>query len=189
MKSELRKRLLRSLKSMPPAEAARKSRAACQTLLGLPEFQRAEVVMSYMPIPGEVNAMEINQAVLRHGKTLLLPKVYMKPRRLAAVACHSLTEPMDRGSYQILEPAEGAAWPAEQIDFIVVPAVAYDLRGYRLGKGGGFYDRFLSQPGLRALTCGLAFAEQLLSEVPTAEHDQPIRMLAAEAELLRFTAC
>ena len=188
MKNELRKRLLRSLKSMPPAEAARKSRLACQTLMGLPEFQQAQVVMSYMPIAGEVDAMEINQAALRHGKTLLLPKVYMAPRRLEAVACHSLTEPMDRGSYQILEPAEGAAWPAERIDFVVVPAVAYDLRGFRLGKGGGFYDRFLSQPLLRAVTCGLAFSEQLLPEVPTVEHDRAIQMLAAEAELLRFTA-
>ncbi len=188
MKRELRKRLLRSLKSLSPAEAARKSRLACLTLLGLAEFQRADVVMSYMPIAGEVDATEINQAVLRHGKTLLLPRVYRDPPRLAAIACHSLTEPMERGSYQILEPAEGPAWPVERIDLVVVPAVAYDLRGFRLGKGGGFYDRFLSQPRLRAVTCGLAFAEQVLPNVPIQEHDQPIQMLAAEAEVLRFTA-
>jgi len=188
MKSELRKHLLPRLTSLPPAEAAHKSRLACQRLLNLAEFRRAGVVMSYMPIRGEVDATEINQAVLRHGKTLLLPRVYRDPPRLAAIACHSLTEPMERGSYQILEPAEGPAWPVERIDLIVVPAVAYDLRGFRLGRGGGFYDRFLSQPLLRAVTCGLAFAEQVLPEVPTAEHDQPIQMLAGEAEVLRFTA-
>jgi 5-formyltetrahydrofolate cyclo-ligase len=64
--------------------------------------------------------------------------------------------------------------------------MAYDRQGGRLGRGGGYYDRFLGQPGLRAVRCGLAFAEQVVDELPTAPHDQPVDIVVTDQEVLRF---
>ena len=86
----------------------------------------------------------------------------------------------------IREPAGGEAWPIEQIDLVVVPALAYDRSGNRLGRGGGFYDRFLAQPALRAVRCGLAFSKQVVQELPVGPNDHPVDLLVTDAEVLRF---
>ena len=93
------------------------------------------------------------------------------------------------GSFGIGEPAAGEAWPIEDIDLIVVPAVAYDRRGRRLGRGGGFYDRFLARGGLRARTCGLAFAQQIVQELPAESHDYPVEIVVTDREVLRINRC
>ena len=98
-----------------------------------------------------------------------------------------MSEGIAAGAYGIREPISNEAFPPEQIDLIVVPAMAFGADGARLGRGGGFYDRFLSQPDLRAATCGLAFHEQVLDAVPTGEHDCPVMVVVTDKEVLRFS--
>jgi len=204
MKHGLRKRMRQLLAEMPAPLAAAKSQAACARLVALEEFHRAGVVMIYLSMPGEVDTAQIALAAWRAGKTVLAPRVSWEQRHLLAMEIHSLGSGLVVGSYGIREPAEGGGpWPASEIDFIVVPALAYDRRGYRLGRGGGFYDRFLaersvsppagqmrmvdaSREGHRTVTCGLAFAEQVVDELPTAAHDRPVEMLVTDQEVLRF---
>ncbi len=187
MKHHLRKEMKAVLAAMSPEAAASKSRIACEKVIALDEFRRAGAVMLYMPIASELDATEIARAAWRHGKKVLVPRIEAESDGcMIAVETCSLDDKMVTGSFGIRYPADGRPWPIEDIDFIVVPALIFDRRGHRIGRGGGFYDRFLSQPGMRAFACGLAFAEQLIDRLPNHVHDKPVDVLVTEEHFLRF---
>jgi len=186
MKRRLRKEMKALLAAMGTEEAAGRSRAACTNLLALPQFTAARAVMLYNPIVGEVDCVPVALSAWRHGKTVLLPKVSYEQRHLLPVECLSLDDEMVPGSFGIGEPAGGRPWPLELIDFVVVPALAYDRRGYRLGRGGGFYDRFLTRDEVRAVACGLGFSRQLVDALPVQPHDRRLDLLVTDVEILKF---
>jgi 5-formyltetrahydrofolate cyclo-ligase len=134
-----------------------------------------------------VNTEPLVHAAWDAGKTVLAPKVYWKDHHMTPIAIHSLDEGLAEGAYGVREPIGGRPFDPEQIDMVIVPAVAYDRRGNRLGKGGGFYDRFLAAGALRARACGLAFDEQLLDALPVGPHDEPVGMVVTDTDVLRFT--
>ncbi len=171
---------------MPPSVSADKSRRACEMLIALPEFRQARTVMGYLPIPHEVDLAPVALAAWQDQKTFLAPKVNWEQRHMIAVECRSLDDEFTIEHRGIREPADGDPWPEGQIDLIIVPALAYDRRGHRLGRGGGFYDRFLARPGLNAVACGLGFDEQLVDRVPVRRHDHPLDMLVTDREVLTF---
>ena len=105
---------------------------------------------------------------------------------MRAIEIHSLEEGVARTPRGLREPTNGHVRNIEEIDLIVVPALAYDRTGNRLGRGAGLYDRFLSAAGCHAVTCGLAFAEQLVAHVPVRSHDHPVDLLVTDEEVLRF---
>ena len=188
MKQNLRRQMRATLAAMDPEVAAAKSRRACKSLIALPEFREAGVVMVYLGIPNEVDATAIVMAAWKADKRTLAPKVTWEHKHMVALEFHSLDTGLVDTPQGLREPADGEPWPAEMIDLIVVPALAYDRQGNRLGRGGGFYDRFLAASGGRAVTCGLAFSEQVVAEVPTGAHDHPVSLLVSDAEVLRFDA-
>ena len=189
MKRHLRRQMKAALGAMPAEDAAAASRAACAALVAMEEFRDARAVMLYNPIPGEVDCVPIARAAWGAGKIVLLPKVLLAERRMTPVRWASPDDEMLVGSFGIGEPASGEDWPIEDIDLIVVPAVAYDRRGRRLGRGGGFYDRFLAQDKLQATTCGLAFAQQIVEELPAESHDCPVEIVVTDREVLRINRC
>jgi len=174
-----------ALAAMPAEAAAELSAAACESLLALEEYARARSVMLYAPIPGEVDCRPIAVAGWKDGKKVLLPRVTWSPRRMVAVPVHSLDHPVVTGRNGLREP-EGQPVAIEEIDLIVVPGLAYDRHGNRLGRGGGFYDRFLARPGLAAHTCGLAFSIQVVGNIPVHPNDYPVKVLVTDKEVLRF---
>ena len=186
-KPQLRAEIKQALSAMPADTAAAKSRRACRMLADLDEFRSAAAIMLYMPIPHEIDCIPAVLAAWQQAKTVLVPKVDPGHRQMMAVRCESMDDEMVTGSYGIREPARSEPWPVENIDLIVVPALAYDRKGNRLGRGGGFYDHFLAQPGVRAVKCGLAFAEQVAEEVPTTANDWPVDLIVTDKEVLRFT--
>jgi len=106
---------------------------------------------------------------------------------MVAVTCRSIDDDeMLVDQFGIRTPKNGQMWPYEDIDLIVVPALAFDRQGNRLGRGGGFYDRFLAEPRVHAVTVGLGFAEQLVEELPTHHYDRPVDMLVTDQHVLRF---
>jgi 5-formyltetrahydrofolate cyclo-ligase len=185
MKHRLRGEMKAALAAMPAEAAAQLSLAACRSLLALPEYARARSVMLYAPIPGEVDCRPIAVAGWKDGKTVLLPRVTWAKRHMVAVPVHSLDQKLVTGRNGLREP-DGEPWPVEKIDLIVVPGLAYDRHGNRLGRGGGFYDRFLARPGLAARTCGLAFSVQVVRELPIHPNDYPVKVLVTDKEVLRF---
>jgi 5-formyltetrahydrofolate cyclo-ligase len=174
------------LAAMPSRIAARGSEAACRRLIELPEFRAARVVMIYLAMPEEVDTAAIALAAWRDEKAVLAPRVSWEQRHMLPIEIHSLSSGLLRARYGAPEPESGEPWPLEDIDLVVTPALAFDRRGGRLGRGAGFYDRFFAETLVRATRCGLAFAEQVLPELPVHAHDCPIDILVTDAEVLRF---
>ena len=86
----------------------------------------------------------------------------------------------------VREPIGGKPVPLDLIDLVIVPGLGFTPTGYRIGRGMGFYDRFLAQPGFIGLSCGLAFEEQIVPELPLLDHDMPLGMLVTEQGIRRF---
>jgi 5-formyltetrahydrofolate cyclo-ligase len=194
MKKKLRQQIRQVIESLPPAIRGDKSALAQRALTALPEFASAQTVMIYLPMVEEVDTSHIARQAWTDGKRVLAPRVDLANRSMEAFEIHSLHERMVPGPYDILEPRDGSPWPPGQIDLIVVPALAFSRRGARLGRGAGFYDRFLLRARDRAcdgqralpLAVGLAFDEQVLDDLPMFDHDQPIDILVSDKGLWDF---
>ena len=169
------------------AQARRlKSEAACERLCQLAEFEQAGTIMMYMSLASEVDTRPAIERALAAGKTVVVGKVVGQDCQIEAVRLSSLHEAMARDQYGVRYPEDATSVDVGAIDLVVVPGLGFDGTGNRLGRGGGYYDRFLNTVSLRALRCGLAFAEQVLEHIPVDEHDQPVHLLVTDEQTHRF---
>jgi len=172
---------------MSPAVAHAKSMAACKRLQDLAEFKRAGAIMIYLPMPEEVDVSPLALRGWQEQKTVAAPRVSWDQRHMLPIRIRSLETDLVASRGLLREPADGEPVPPEMLDLVVVPALAYDTHGNRLGRGAGFYDRFLASPGFKGTAVGIAFREQLVDELPTAKHDMPVDVLVTDEQVLRFT--
>lgn len=151
-------------------------------ILKTPEIEAASTIASYLSYEFEPSTVEINQAFLRDGKTLLLPRI--NGDQLQWVSWDGNPENLLRKK-KISEPIGEAISDLTIIDVAVVPALRIDQAGYRLGQGGGYYDRAL--PHLNAWKIGLVYAGELNSEaLPLESHDIPVDAAASPSIVVRF---
>lgn len=155
---------------------------AQQELLDLPEFQAAEVVGLYRARLREVATDALLAACRAAGKTVVLP-AWMKERDVYGLARWDEGAPLRAGMYNIEEPVEKVWVSGGEVDFIVVTALGFDRHGFRLGHGGGHFDRLLS--GVRGVKACLAFECQKMTAVPVESHDVPVDVIATEKALYR----
>ena len=186
-KSAVRRRLRETLDGMSDVERHRKSLAACSLITASPEFAAARCVMLYVSIPTEVDTAPLALRAWQAGKTVVVPKVSWDQRRMLPIEIHSLTTGMTSTGPGIREPIAGNPWPLDMIDIVIVPGLGFTKTGYRIGRGMGFYDRFLAQSEFLGISCGLAFSEQVVNDLPVLDHDVPLSMLATDKGLTRFT--
>lgn len=175
-----------TLAAMQGEAAAAKSLQAARAVVGLDEFRDARTVMIYLAIAHETDPAAVAVAAFADGKTVLVPKVAWEQRQMSAIPISSLDEGIETTPAGLHEPTGGEPWPIDKIDLIIAPGLAFDRRGNRLGRGGGFYDRFLARTGPEAVVCGFGFAEQVLDEVPAGPHDYRMDLIVTDAEVLRF---
>jgi 5-formyltetrahydrofolate cyclo-ligase len=156
-------------------------------LIDSKEISIASVIASYISYGDEPNTSELNQAIIAAGKKLLLPRIIEVDGEpgLEWVAWSGDQEQLkERG--RILEPIGPADIDQNQIDVVIVPALRVDSDGYRLGQGGGFYDRVL--PHLSAWTLALIFPEEISGQpLPREEHDIPVNAFATYDMVVRLT--
>lgn len=167
-KEELR-RLVRSQKRMYSApQLQAMSAEAVARLMALPQMAAAKTVMLYYSLPDEVSTHELADRLVERGKVVVLPVVTgpaeMELRRYRSADYLSM------GAFGIMEPTGEPFTSLAEIDLAVVPGMAFDTRGNRLGRGKGYYDRFLSQLP-QATKVGLCFPFQKFPGVPTDEND------------------
>ncbi len=173
-KAELRRRL----RQRP---AAGDSSALCHRVLESAWFRGAETVLVYCAIPPEPDLEPVLEAALGQGKTLLLPRCEADGIMTARLV-RDLAE-LQRGAYGIREPRPGAPeFPPEQIQLILTPGVAFDRRGGRLGRGKGYYDRFLQKTN--GMTVGVCYGAGLLDQVPMEPHDRRMDAVVTEYETI-----
>ncbi|HWI50966.1 MAG TPA: 5-formyltetrahydrofolate cyclo-ligase [Symbiobacteriaceae bacterium] len=189
-KTELRKFMMERRLAQAPAERERLSLAAQAALIGSPAFAAARLVLLYIAFRGEVATEAIAAAAVAAGKGLALPRVIREPRGLVLHAYNGDPATLARGAYGIAEPRPD--WPVvapAAVDLVVVPGVAFDRTGGRLGYGGGYYDRLLPEiraahPG--AMLVGLAYDCQVTDGLPRDPHDIPVDGLATELGYVSF---
>jgi 5-formyltetrahydrofolate cyclo-ligase len=186
-KSQLRRQLQNCLLKMSEKQRAEKSRKACQSLVSTLEFQEAMTVMMYLSLPHEVDTSEAILAAWQLGKTVAVPKISWQQRHMIPVQINSLETGFSTGISGLRNPVTGVPIPLEEIDLVVAPALGFDRKGYRLGRGGSYYDRFFTNKHLKAARCGLAFQEQVLESIPVTECDEPIDFLVTDKEILYFS--
>ena len=137
---------------------------------GMPEYQAADIVMCFVPLDTEVPTKGLMAQVITDGKILAVPA--LQSNRLTATRLSNMSalgSPDDRG---LRQPETIDAVNLGSNDLVLVPGLAFDTMGYRLGRGGGHYDRFLAAtPGYSA---GVAFAVQIVDKVPRERHDVPV---------------
>jgi 5-formyltetrahydrofolate cyclo-ligase len=181
-KDRLRREMTRRRRELPAEARRRAGERVAERLLACPRFQSARRVALYSALRDELPTEPLLRAVLASGRPLLLPRAhpdgwpsFARVRDLAA---------LEPGPWGALEPPAGAA--PESIgpgDLLVVPGLAFDRRGARLGRGGGFYDRLLAGRGAPPFVVGVAFGFQLVAAVPTAAHDRPVDAVVTEQEV------
>ena len=143
MKSELRKQVLQEMKALPLEQKQFIEQALTERLLQHPFYQEAKVIATYLSFPHEFQTQELIEQALKDGKKVLIPKTYPKGRMDFVVYD---PQQLVKTSFGLLEPqGDLEVVDASQIDLIHVPGLAFTMEGYRIGYGGGYYDRYLEQ--------------------------------------------
>jgi 5-formyltetrahydrofolate cyclo-ligase len=186
-KDTLRRQILADRKILPEAERQAKQQQIFLRLLSVPGVQTAQTILLYLDFRGEVETSEILAWGWQTGKTMAVPLTLKESRRIIPVQIRSHAD-IQPGSYGIREPkpeiAEKGTLPAPTIDIVIVPGVAFDRRGVRLGYGGGYYDRFLPMLRSDTVKIGLAFELQMVERVPVEEHDVRLNYVVTEQRII-----
>lgn len=156
-----------------------------QRICALRELSDSRVVMGFVSLPDEPDTMPMLRECLERGKRVYVPRTFPQERRMIPVRLRNLRE-LHAGGYGIPEPETEETCAAAEIDFLLVPGRAFDRKGNRLGRGAGFYDRFMASHGFRALRCAVAFSCQVLADIPRTPEDLPVQLLVTDEEIIRF---
>lgn len=174
-KNQMRELLTQKRRLLTKEQILEQSALIISQLEQLPCFQSAKTVLLYYPMHNEVNLLPLIKKYKKE-KTFLFPVVQ---RKLMTACPYEGNAKMHRGKYNIPEPTTPPY--RGEIDLILVPGVAFDLQGNRLGRGGGYYDRFIkSQPPTTTLV-GVAYDFQLVDKVPANRHDQKMHHVITPA--------
>jgi 5-formyltetrahydrofolate cyclo-ligase len=187
-KPALRRQLRERLAAMTDADRQAKSLAACNLMAASPEFAAARVVMLYLSTPQEADTAPLALRCWQSGKTVVVPKVSWNQRRMLPVEITSLQTSMTTSGPGVREPVSGQPMPLNLIDLVIVPGLGFTTDGHRIGRGMGFYDRFLAQGDFVGLSCGFGFEEQVVGNIPVLDHDMSLSMLCTDRGIRRFAA-
>ena len=178
-KARLRAEVRTRRNEIPPAERARLSGLVAERLLDVIDRLAPRTVMLFASFGSEIDTRGMIEAVDRAGRRIALPVV--AGRDLRAVAFRP-GDPVRVARYGAPEPEAAGELPAEAIDVVVVPGLAFDRQGYRVGYGRGYYDRFLTRTRPDARRIGIAFSAQTVADVPHGPSDRPVDCLITETE-------
>jgi 5-formyltetrahydrofolate cyclo-ligase len=173
LKSEIRKEIKERLNRQTKAQRLRKSLLIKEKLFKLAEFKRAKLVMFYLATEEEVQTRVMISAAQRLGKKVLLPVILKGEKKIIASLTKELNKELTRGPCGIMQPHPKyiRKIPSRLIDLVIVPALAFDRGRRRLGRGGGYYDKFLAGLSADTVSIGLAFDFQVLKKLPALSHD------------------
>ena len=185
MKRRLRREVLALRDAVPEADRAARSRAIAECLLALPELESARTVLVFSSFGSEADTAAIVEGLLARGARIALPRI--EGDRLVPVAYRPGDE-VAVTAFGALEPTAGEVVPDDEIDVVVTPGVAFDRRGHRVGYGGGYYDRLFRRLPRRPYRVAVAFAVQVVAEVPNGGADLPVDAVVTETGVLRSAA-
>ena len=186
MKKEFRKKVINLRKEKDKDFIKHNSDIITDKLLNLDCIKNAKNIMLYLDFNNEVSTDSLIKKLLNLGKIVSSPITLKEERKLIPSQITDLKNGIQYGAYNIRAPKPecSPAITIKDLDVIIVPAVAYDKNCYRLGYGGGFYDRFLENLRKDAVTIGIAFDLQIFDEVPKEAHDAQLDYIVTESRIL-----
>jgi 5-formyltetrahydrofolate cyclo-ligase len=183
-KAALRRKIGAALADMPLEKRTADSAKICARLRELPVWQKAGTVLLFAPMPGEPDIWPLLAEALAAGKTAALPRFNPSDKQYVASRVQNVQRDVVSGHFGIREPAARCPEiPLSRFDLILVPGVAFDWRGRRLGRGKGYYDRLLA--GTDGVKCGIAFDEQMANEVPVGPLDMRLNFMLTPARSVK----
>jgi len=185
-KSALRREMTAHRDAIPAAELERIGEALTDQLLSLPEYATARSVLATMSIGSEWSTREFLDQARADGKAIVLPRLTPPPRHLALHRVDDLDRHLIPGVWDIPEPDPDRCERATivDVDFAVVPALAVDPQGYRLGYGAGYFDKLLAGRGPRTFCVTAIAAAFFVERLPHEPHDIPVDMVLCESGVL-----
>jgi 5-formyltetrahydrofolate cyclo-ligase len=184
-KRTLRESLIAARDALPAAMRARASRSIADRIAALPAWRAARVVLLTLPFRSEWDARLAVRDARADGKPVAVPRVDAPARMLHALVIEDLERDVEPGYRGIPEPrADRPAIPLDRIDWVLVPGIAFDPAGKRLGYGGGYYDRLLPLLPPAAERVAGAFEAQIVERVPAARHDIGVDCIVTERRML-----
>lgn len=195
-KEKVRKKAVETRDSIDEESRQQKSEEIAKKILEADWFKEADIVLSYHAFRSEVEVDELNRAVLTQGKKLYLPKTYVKEKQIRFFEITDLSK-LKRGYQKIWEPTgEEPEFSFETVKeeqkkvLMIMPGTAYDARGYRMGYGGGYYDRYLNAHEaewkmIDFMTVFAAFSEQKMILIPGERCDVKPDVIVTEKEIMQ----
>ena len=184
-KATLRKQIHTVLQKISPMARAIASAQICARLKEQEFWKNVATILFFAPLPGEVDLWPLLEETLTARRTVALPR--FDPAEQSYVACRvqNLRTEIVAGQFGIREPDTGCIEiPFGRLDLILVPGIAFDLHGNRLGRGKGFYDRILTE--VRGVKCGVAFDEQIADEIPAGKLDLPMDFILTPTRCVKI---
>ena len=179
-KQALRDRMLKTRNSLSRELIETASEMIQTKVMNMDEFMNAKTVAAYYPVGSEVSTLKILSSVLRMKKHLALPLVE-DATTIVFAEVKDLEKDLETGRYKIMEPKKHCLH-ASKIDLVLVPGIAWDEHGHRLGYGKGYYDRYLAN--LQTTTVGLAYDFQILEKIPREKNDFSVNLIVTEKRVI-----
>lgn len=180
VKKELRTAMKARLAAVSPHETLHAAKSVLAQLESLEQWKRADIVLAFLSMKDEIDTIPILNAALDQGKTLTVPRVVGPD--LVFCQIQDLEKDVAPGAFGILEPVSGLCPVAvetlsEHHSVALVPGLAFDKENFRLGRGKGFYDRFLASAGDSLYKIGIGYSFQLVEKVPREPHDKALDLV------------
>jgi 5-formyltetrahydrofolate cyclo-ligase len=181
-KAELRWAMLDKRDALDQGSRTEFNHIITKKLLALPEYKQSKTILAYKNIGSEFDTAEFISDALASGKMLALPKVNTAKKTLDIFRVDYPATDLIHGVWGIAEPDPVKCKPIsiDEVDFVLVPGLAFDARGQRVGYGGGYYDKLLAERNSKTYLIAAAYAMQVVREVPALPHDLAVEKVITE---------
>ncbi len=187
-KQSLRKQLLIKRSTLSPEYILDNSKKIVENLINLDIYQRSTNIMLYIATQDEVQTQEIIESAQKDKKRIFVPLIIRRDNALLPSLVIDFEEELVQGVLGIYQPKKEfyRIYPPSTLDLVIVPGVAFTIHGHRLGRGGGYYDHFLSQLESKTHSIALSFEMQVFDEIPLDDHDMPVDYIVTEKRVIRI---
>lgn len=186
-KEYLREKYLTARSEISQSKINKWSQKIKNNFLKLPQLTNVKKIMAYASMRNEIKTFPLMKELLIQNYLLYLPYTIKEINDLGVAKIKNLNSELEKGVYGVQEPISkirGNEIPSD-IDLIIIPGACFSLSGYRIGYGGGYYDRFLSKHAENALKVGFCYEQFVLNSIPAEEHDIPVDIIITENEIIK----
>lgn len=187
-KQLIRRQLLNNRKILSKRAITEQSHRIAESLINSNMYRQSKNIMLYMATKSEVQTQEIIHSAQKEDKKIFIPLIIRESNEIIPSLIQDFKTELTPGALGIMQPKEEyyRVVQPDILDLVIVPGVAFTRQGQRLGRGGGYYDRFLSRLGQHTVSVGLAFEMQIVEQIPTNEKDMPVDYIITEEGIIQI---